>query len=482
MTRKRLPGRLNLLTVREVMNAATGDHGDGGGLILRVDGTSARWVFRFTSPAGRRREMGLGVADRGNPEVAGASIKRARKAATEARDLLAEQRDPIDVRADKRQAAKADERAKRAAARVEQTTLLRAARVYHERVIEPNRTTKHSAQWIASIEGPRDYEARPERIKLGALLCRPISSVTGPELLDALIDLQAALPETASRVRQRLEAIFDDAEFRGLCTGNPARAIRRKLREAMPARERGQFAALAYSDAPTFFAELSKRDGIAAQALRFAMLTASRTGEVLGATWSELDVQAGTWTVPAGRMKGSEEHTAFLSPLALELLSSLPEVGSFPFPSPLDQRQPLSNMGMLTLLRRMGKAEVTTVHGLCRATFSTWAYETAAARPDVIEACLAHKEGDRVKAAYNRARFNAERRALLHAWALFLSGSAPAAREPVAAATPAGLCRDRPIALPENQEPTSPGARQAEAPVNGDAVWGGRVNVISNAG
>lgn len=425
MARKRFVGRLNLLTTRQMLNAGHGDHSDGGGLILRVDATSARWLFRFTSPAGRRREMGLGAAFRDSAAVAGDSIVKARKAATDARDKLDKGIDPIDARESARDAIKRLEVEKKAAKTALQVTLRRAARAYHERVIEPSRTTKHAAQWIASIEGPKDDRPHPERAKLMALLDRPISSITGPDLLDALVNLQSALPETGSRVLQRLDSIFDDAVFRRLCTGNPAAAIRRRLREAAGKRQRGHFSALDYREAPAFYAELRTKESNAARALQFAMLTAARTAEVLGAIWSEFDLAARQWIVPADRMKGGEEHTVYLTPPALQILAEQKKLSTVHvFASTVDDRKPLSNMAMLTVLRRMGYADRTTVHGLCRASLSTWANDEGVAREDAIEACLAHKEQDRVRRAYNRAQFNAERRALLQAWADFLEGKA----------------------------------------------------------
>ena len=143
----------------------------------------------------------------------------------------------------------------------------------------------------------------------------------------------------------------------------------------------------------------------------------------MGATWSEFDLHVGVWTIPAARMKGGESHTVHLTPRALEIIESmLPMEQPFVFPPPVLDKKPMSNMAMLNVLRRMKFHKRTTVHGLCRATFSTWAYETAAARPDVIEACLAHKETDRIKAAYNRAQFSADRKELLFAWSRFLVG------------------------------------------------------------
>jgi integrase len=153
-------------------------------------------------------------------------------------------------------------------------------------------------------------------------------------------------------------------------------------------------------------------------------MCAARTGEVLGATWDEIDAQAGVWRVPGARMKGGKDHTVFLAPRAIEIVEAMREVQGDPwlFPAPADRTRPLSNMAMLTLLRRMSVADSTTVHGLCRSSFSTWANETAAARPDAIEAALAHREVDKVRAAYNRASFAAERRALLVAWSRFCGG------------------------------------------------------------
>jgi integrase len=151
------------------------------------------------------------------------------------------------------------------------------------------------------------------------------------------------------------------------------------------------------------------------------VLTAARTSEALLAEWSEFDLDAGTWSVPATRMKAKEPHIVFLSASALDLLVSLRGADErFVFPSPGRAGQPLSNMAMLAVLDRLGMRDRTTVHGLARATFSTWANETGAARPDVIEACLAHEESNRVRAAYNRAQFNDQRRALLAAWDRYL--------------------------------------------------------------
>ena len=418
MVRKRIVSNLHQLTVREVLAAGDGDHTDGGGLLLRVRGESANWVFRYTAASGRRREMGLGVAHRGSTAQAGDAITLARDLARDARDLLQRDVDPIDARDGKRAEAAAKEQAKKATAKRERLTLARVAREYHERVIEPTRTDKHAAQWIASLE-----HHVPD-----AIWHAPIDSITPPALLEALsgvralADADVKVPETLQRVRQRLDAVFEDAMFHGHCSTNPAAAIKRKMAEGQGKRKRGQFAALPYRDAPAFMARLREQQGLGARCLELAMLTAARTSEAIEATWPEFELEASVWTIPGERMKGGELHTVHLVPRAVEIIEGLKGLhANYLFPSPVVEDQPLSNMAMLAVLDRMGERETTTVHGLCRATFSTWANETAAARPDVIEACLSHLEGNKIRAAYNRAQFMAERRKLLEDWAEFLS-------------------------------------------------------------
>nr|WP_259372744.1 site-specific integrase [Schlegelella koreensis] len=190
----------------------------------------------------------------------------------------------------------------------------------------------------------------------------------------------------------------------------------------MPRGDAGQLKALPYREAPALMERLRQAEGIAARCLEFAVLTASRTSEALLATWAEFDLNGALWVIPKDRMKAKEEHTVHLSPAALAVLQGQRGLDPrYVFPSPMLADRPMSNMAMLTVLDRLGMRDRTTVHGLCRATFSTWANETGAARPDVIEACLAHEEKNRVRAAYNRAQFNEERRALLEAWAGFLA-------------------------------------------------------------
>ena len=421
---RKTAAKLHLMTVREVQTAPEGDHTDGGGLMLRVRGDSAAWVLRYTAISGRRREMGLGVARRSNSAQTGDSLTTARRLAHEARDLVQRGGDPIDERDGKRNTARQAEAAQKVEKARERATLARVARGYHERVIEPSRTSRHAAQWIASLENHMPAE----------LWHAPIDSIDPPALLAALSKVKPherarnftgdKVPETLQRMRQRLDAVFEDAIFHKLCTSNPAAAIRRKMRETQDKRQRGEFKALPYREAPAFMLRLREAEGTAARCLELAVLTAARTTEALLATWSEFNLDAAAWLIPAERMKAKEAHTVQLSPRAVEILKAQQALGlegPFVFPSVVLKGKPMSNMAMLTVLTRMGVRDRTTVHGLCRATFSTWANETGAARPDVIEACLAHEETNRVRAAYNRAQFTQERAELMLAWSDYLS-------------------------------------------------------------
>ncbi|MBC7716456.1 MAG: tyrosine-type recombinase/integrase, partial [Pseudorhodobacter sp.] len=369
----------------------------------------SNWVFRFTSPDGRRREMGLGPALRSTLAASGESVALARRGAALARDLIAQGIDPLEQRKAARDAAQAKTAASKATTKTEATTLARVARRYHEAIVVPQRTPLHAAHWINSLENHVP----------ASLWHAPIDSIKAPALLAALAPVRRQVPETCDRVRQRLEVIFDDAIFHGMCTINPATVIRRKLAELPRGTVKGNFKALPFADVPAFVRTLSEQSGTSAKALEFSLLTAARTAEVLGCQWEEIDAQAGVWRVPAARMKGGEEHVVHLSVRALEIVETMRELQGEPwvFPSPMDRQKPLSNMAMLTLLRRMDAQHETTVHGLCRSSFSSWANEHGVARPDVIEAALAHKESDKVRAAYNRASFAVERRNLLTAWA-----------------------------------------------------------------
>jgi integrase len=406
----------------KVQSAGKGNHSDGRGLFLRVRDDSASWVLRYTAPDGRRRERGLGVVDRSSLAAIGKSLATTRREAVLHHAKLLGSVDPLDERDQKREAGRKARQERDANKQRERWTLARCARDYHERVIEKSRTVRHAASWISSLEqhvpasvwNSHIDDTKPAALLRALVAAQPHERARRP----------GDLSETLRRVRQRLDAVCEDAQFHERCTTNPARAIRRKLSDERPKLTRKQnLRALPYAELPALMARVRAMRGTAARCLEFAALTAARTSEALYATWDEFDTAAAAWTVKAERMKLRQLHRVHLSPRALAIIEAQRgQDATYVFPSvqPGREGKPMSNMAMLTVLNRLGVRNRTTVHGLCRRTFSTWANETGAARPDVIEAALAHSEEDRVRAAYNAATFDAERRALLAKWADYL--------------------------------------------------------------
>ncbi len=250
-----------------------------------------------------------------------------------------------------------------------------------------------------------------------------MKAVDTAAVLDVLRPIWAVKPETASRVRQRVEAVLDYATAAGARAGdNPAR-WRGHLENLLPkpgkVRAVEHHAALPWQDAPAFMAALARREGVAARALAFAILTAARSGEVRGLAWAEVDLETAVWTVPAARIKAGKEHRVPLTPAALALLPTLGEPGALVFPSPAKVGSPLSDMTLAAVLKRMGRDDLT-VHGF-RSTFRDWAGEATAHPREVIEAALAHRLKDRAEAAYARGDLFAKRRRLMEDWAAYLS-------------------------------------------------------------
>jgi len=428
------------LTALEVKRAGPGVHSDGGNLYLRVSidaagNTKRQWTFRYVSPVhrvvdadgnespnGMRREAGIGNADK-------VSLLAARQVAARFRDEIAQKKDPLDgeaeLKAARRAKLEAEVSAKRAEKSRERNTLRRVCQAFHERAIEPNRTPKHSAQWINSIE-----QHLPEK-----LLETAAEDIEATDLLDALLAIRAEVPETARRVAQRVGLVLADAKLRKLIPNNPHADIHHALRESKRDRlkVKTNFAALPFAEMPAFMKKLRAAAGMAPLALEATILCASRTSETLGATWDEMDLEKGVWTIPASRMKANEQHVVFMPKRAVDILKETKKLGSsYCFPSPVDDRGPLSNMAMLNVLKRLGVGGRTTTHGF-RSSFSTWAYEVAQrnrpdiARQDVIEAALAHQEGNRIKAAYSRSRFDDDRKELLTLWSAYLDSKPPRA-------------------------------------------------------
>jgi integrase len=390
-------GRLTALKVERIKQP--GMHADGGGLYLRVTPEGARnWVLRYMLDR-RPRWMGLGP-------LALYGLAEARARALDARRQRHEGIDPIEAR-----------RAERARQRLDAAkaiTFQQCAESYIAAHRAGWRNDKHAGQWSATLA----TYAYPT---IGAL---PVQAVDTGLVLKVLEPVWTTKPETASRVRGRLESILDLAKVRGYRDGeNPAR-WRGHLDKLLPARSRVRqvehHAALPYAELPGFLAALREQEGIAARALEFLILTAARTGEIIGARWNEIDRLDKTWTVPAARMKAHREHRVPLSAPALAILG---EMCGDAFVFPGKAGKPLSNMAFLMLLRRMGRADLTA-HGF-RATFKTWASECTSFQSELAEASLAHTIGGKVEQAYRRGDLFEKRRRLMQQWAAFCL-SAPA--------------------------------------------------------
>lgn len=357
---------------------------DGAGLYLHVKSGGAKsWAFIWKA-AGKRREMGLGPY----PAV---KLARARALAAEAREAVAGGRDPI---ADKR--------------KEEEPTFGEAA----DRFLASNegawRNEKHRAQWRMTLES----YAMPMRAKR-------VSEIGTDEVLAVLTPLWQKRPETASRLRGRIERVLDFARARGWRDGENPALWRGHLKAILPARQkltRGHHAAMPYKAVPGFLAQLRGREAMAARGIEFLILTAARSGEVLGARWDEIDLEAGLWTVPAGRMKAGQEHRVPLSGRALAIITALSETrtSDFVFPGQKSGR-PLSGMAFEMLMRRMD-AGAFTVHGF-RSAFRDWAGDETSFPREVAEQALAHRVGDATERAYRRADALERRRKLMEAWA-----------------------------------------------------------------
>ena len=255
------------------------------------------------------------------------------------------------------------------------------------------KNSKHKAQWRATL-GTYCYPVFGD-VAVGAI---DVGLVT-----KALEPIWTTKPETAGRVRGRMEAILDWATVRGYRTGdNPAR-WKGHLDKLLPARGKVRrvkhHAALPYPEVPAFVPLLREREGLSARALEFVILTAARTSEAIGARWSEIDLANKVWTIPRDRMKGGREHRVPLSDRAIEIIASLPREAEYVFPG-ARAGKPLSNMALLTTLRRMGRGDLTA-HGF-RSTFRDWAAETTGFPSDVVEMALAHAVSSKVEAAYRR--------------------------------------------------------------------------------
>lgn len=403
---------LNALTAVEVRNAGPGRHADGGGLYLLVKDSGARsWVYRFML-GGKTRDIGLGTAGAG-----GLSLATARDRALALRLTVKTGRDPLAER--QKQASEA--RAAIQAAVIAGVTFRTVAETYIAANEASWRNAKHRQQWTNTL---KTY-AYP---MIGDL---PVAEIATAHVMEILEPIWRAKPETASRVRGRIETILDAAKARGYREGeNPAR-WRGHIGQLLPARKRlsrGHHKALPYAAVPGFMAELHSREAVSALVLEFIILTAARSGEAIGARWDEIDLAVATWTVPAERMKAGREHRVPLSPRAVAILTETAKLGSqWAFPAP--RGGALSGMALNMLLRRM--AADATVHGF-RSSFRDWAAESTAYPGEVCEMALAHTIGNKAEAAYRRGDLFEKRRRLMNDWAQFCAeNSAAGAATPI---------------------------------------------------
>ena len=258
-------------------------------------------------------------------------------------------------------------------------------------------------------------------------------------VLACLTPIWQTKPETASRVRGRIERVLNAAKAERLRSGENPAAWRGHLDATLPKPAkltRGHHAALAYTDMPPFMSDLRARPALAALALELAVLTATRTSEVLNAKWAEFDLDAGLWTIPAERMKARREHRVALSKRALAIVKELSTARSSEYVFPGQKPgKPLSNMAMLMLLERMGRRGAITSHGF-RSTFSDWASEVSPYSSELRETALAHTIGNKAEAAYRRGDALEKRRAMMEAWAAWCE---PKEANVVAFARPGGL-------------------------------------------
>ena len=406
----RQTGKLTALAVNKAKEK--GLYGDGGGLWLQVTDTGSKsWLFRYMID-GKAQKMGLGALSR-------VSLADAREVAANCRKMLGAVIDPLTAReADK-------EKAKLAAAKG--MTFKQCAEAYIESHKAGWRNAKHAAQWDTSLETyayPLIGDLPAQDIDVGLVLKvleQKKDGAKGKKFWETT-------PETANRVRNRMESILDWATAREYRKGeNPAR-WRGHLENLLPRRSKlksvKHHAALPYDKVGDFLQKLRKQEGRGIDAFEFLILTAARTGEVTGARWNEFDLEKKIWTIPAHRIKAGREHRVPLAERTVEILKTLnpPDKKGSPEKQEAlvfigrNQTKPLSKMGLLSLLNRMECRGDITVHGF-RSSFRDWCAEQTAFPREVAESALAHVSGDKVELAYRRGDLFEKRRRLMDAWA-----------------------------------------------------------------
>ncbi len=365
-----------------------GRHSDGDGLILAVGaGGNGSWMVRVQKD-GKRRDIGLGAASK-------VTLSQARARAAEARAQVEAGLDPV---AQRRKAAGIP-------------TFREVAAQVHVEHKKGWKNGKHQDQWIRTLE----VYAFP------LLGDRLISEIDGPAVRDVLAEIWTEKPETARRVRQRIGAVLDWAYSKGHRDGE---APMRSLSKGLPRQPKktGHHAAMPFADVPAFLTCLRERETWGRLALEAAILTAARSGEIRGATWSEVDLENALWTIPAERMKAGKTHVVPLSEAALGVFKrakALRTPGSQHVFHGASRDKPMSDMTLIKVLRDMG--ESVTAHGF-RSSFRDWVSEETQFSGDLAEAALSHAINNKVEAAYRRGNLLEKRRGLMEAWARYCDG------------------------------------------------------------
>lgn len=393
-----MPRAINRLSPMKVTKTTEpGLYGDGGGLYLQITKAGVKsWLFRYMLN-GKARGMGLGPLHT-------IGLAEARALALDCRRQLLDGIDPIDSR-------NAERAAKRVAA-ANEMTFEQCATTYVDAHRAGWKNAKHADQWTSTL---KTY-AYPVFDSF------PVSSIDTALVMKVLEPIWTTKTETASRLRGRIESVLDWATVRNYRAGdNPAR-LKGHLDTLLPKRSRVQkvehHRALPYSEVGEFVRTLRAEEGGAARALELLILTATRTNEVIGATWAEFDLDGAVWTIPAQRMKMGKEHRVPLSARAVEIVKAQQALKQNEYVFPGTQYgKPLSNMSMLQLLKRMDRKDIT-VHGF-RSTFRDWAGETTHYPREVCEAALAHGIKDKAEAAYARGDLFQKRTALMQDWAIY---------------------------------------------------------------
>lgn len=403
--------RLGRLKAAEITRLGPGRYHDGGGLYLFVGAGSARsWIFRFRRD-GKLHDCGLGP-------VHAVGLAAARQKAFECRAALYAGNNPVEARK--------TQRLDRIMAAAKAVTFEAAAEQYIQAQAAGWRSSSHERNCRQVIA---DY-ALPVLGKV------PVMAIDTTLVLKVLEPVWQAKTETASRLRGRIEAVLDWAAARGYRQGeNPAR-WKGHIQNLLPARSKvarlEHHAALPYPEIGGFMAELRQREGSATRALELLVLTAARTGEVLGAQWDEINLAERVWTIPAERMKSGKEHRVPLSDTALQVIEGMAEIRVVDYVFP-GRSGELSRMSLRRVLASLGRSDIS-VHGF-RSTFRDWTAETTAYPREVAEMALAHTISSQVEAAYRRGDLFEKRRRLMQDWAAFCSiPTAPAEVVPIRSA------------------------------------------------